>query len=191
MGTLWDWLNPFSALVTLGVLLGYIMLGANYLILKTEGDLRERSFRLSWISSILTLIVSVLVYLVLILNYPQTARKWSTFPDLYYMAIFPLLAAMAAVLFFRSLWKGYDRAPLFWNAALIFFSFIGVSMSLYPQMIPNVVSPVTVAEAAASPKTLIFMLVVTAILIPLIVFYTSYTYKLFSGKIKGSGGYEG
>jgi cytochrome d ubiquinol oxidase subunit II len=190
-GTIWDWLNPFSALVTLGVLLGYIMLGANYLILKTGGELHQRSFRLSKISSVLTLIVSILVYIGLILNYPHTAQKWSTFPDLYYMALFPLLAAIACILFFRSLWKGYDRAPLFWNAALVLFSFIGVSVSLYPQMIPHVVSPISVAEAAASPKTLIFMLVVMAILIPLIIFYTTYTYRIFSGKIKESGGYEG
>jgi cytochrome d ubiquinol oxidase subunit II len=191
MGTPWDWLNPFSALVALGVLSGYVMLGANYLIFKTEGALRERSFRLSWISSVFTLIISVLVYLALIWKYPQTARKWSTFPDLYFMSIFPLLAALAGVLFFRSLWKRYDRAPLFWNSVLIFCSFIGVSISLYPHMIPNVVSPVTVAEAAASSKTLIFMLVVTAILTPLIVFYTSYTYKVFSGKIKSPGDYGG
>lgn len=191
VGAVWDWLNPFSAMVALGVLLGYVMLGANYLILKTDGGLRLRSFRLSKISSILTILVSIMVYGGLILHYPHTARKWSTFPDLYYMAVFPLLAALACLLFFRSLWKGYDRAPLFWNAALVLFSFIGVSVSLYPQMIPHVVSPISVAEAAASPKTLIFMLVVMAILIPLIIFYTTYTYKIFSGKIKGSDGYGG
>lgn len=191
VGAVWDWLNPFSAIVALGVLLGYVMLGANYLILKTEDALRQRSFHLSKISSVLTLLVSIMVYSGLILHYPHTARKWSTFPDLYYMAVFPLLAALACLLFFRSLWKKYDRAPLFWNAALVLFSFIGVSVSLYPQMIPHVVSPISVAEAAASPKTLIFMLVVMAILLPLIIFYTTYTYKIFSGKIKESGGYEG
>jgi cytochrome d ubiquinol oxidase subunit II len=56
-------------------------------------------------------------------------------------------------------------------------------------MIPHVVSPVTVDAAAASRQTLIFMLVVMAVLIPLILFYTSYTYKVFSGKISRIDGY--
>ncbi len=56
-------------------------------------------------------------------------------------------------------------------------------------MIPNVISPVTVTEVAATPRTLLFMLIVTAILLPLIIFYTSYTYKVFGGKVKDPGSY--
>ncbi len=105
------------------------------------------------------------------------------------MALFPLLAAGAFMMLFFSLVKRREKAPLFWNAVLILFSFIGVSVSLYPQMIPNVISPAMVTEVAASPQTLLFMLIVTAILLPLIIFYTSYTYKVFGGKQKGPGSY--
>ncbi len=117
------------------------------------------------------------------------ARKWSSVPDLYVVALFPLLAAGAFLMLFRSLVKRGDKAPFFWNAALVLFSFIGVSISLYPQMIPNLISPATVTEVAASPQTLLFMLIVTAILLPVIIFYTSYTYKVFGGKLKGPGIY--
>jgi cytochrome bd ubiquinol oxidase subunit II len=189
-GSVWEWLNPFSGLVALGVLLGYLMLGANYLILKTEKEIQERTFRQSLFFSSLTLLVSLSVHLWIQWKYPHSALKWVSFPDFYVAAVFPLLAAAAFFFLFRSLWKRQERAPLFWNIVLILFSFLGVSVDLYPQMIPNVVSPVTVAEGSASPQTLLFMLIVMAILIPLIVFYTSYTYKVFSGKIKGTESYE-
>lgn len=189
VGSVWDWWNPFSALVTLGVFLGYLMLGAHYLILKTEGALQDRCRRLALGSSLATLFVSAGVYLWLIRLYPHMARKWSSVPDLYLVALFPLLAAGAFLMLFRSLVKGRDKSPLFWNAALVLFSFIGVSVSLYPQMIPHVISPATVTEVAASPQTLLFMLIVTAILLPVIIFYTSYTYKVFGGKLKGPESY--
>jgi cytochrome bd ubiquinol oxidase subunit II len=188
-GSAWGWFNPFSALVTLGVLLGYLMLGANYLLLKAEGEWLQRVFRQSFIFSILTFLVSIAVYLSIILKYPHSAQKWSSLPDHYYIAVSPFLAALSFFFLFRSVWKRSEKAPLFWNATLILFSFLGLSLTLYPQMIPQVISPVTIDEAAATPKTLLFMLIAVAVLIPLIVFYTSYTYKVFRGKIKGPGGY--
>jgi cytochrome d ubiquinol oxidase subunit II len=191
VGSVWGWWNPFSALVALGVFLGYVMLGAHYLILKTEGALQDRSRRLALFSSLATLFVSGAVYLGLIRLYPHMARKWSAVPDFYLVALFPLLAAGAFLMLFLSLLKRKEKAPLFWNAALVLFSFSGVSVSLYPQMIPHVVSPTTVTEVAASPRTLLFMLIVTVILLPLIVLYTSYTYRVFGGKVPGSGGYGG
>jgi cytochrome bd ubiquinol oxidase subunit II len=188
-GTVWDWLNPFSALVAMGVLSGYLMLGANYLILKTENERQARIFRHSLVFSVATLFVSVSVHLWIQWKYPHSVLKWVSFPDFYVAVFFPLLASLAFFFFFRSLSKRQGKAPFFWNIALVLFSFLGVSVDLYPQMIPSVDSPVTANEASASSQTLLFMLVVMAILVPLIVFYTSYTYKLFSGKIKETDRY--
>ena len=151
--------------------------------------MQERSRSIALFSSLATLFVSAGVYLWLIRLYPHMARKWSSVPDFYVVALFPLLAAGAFLMLFFSLVKRREKAPLFWNAALVLFSFIGVSVSLYPQMIPHVISPAMVTEVAASPQTLLFMLIVTAILLPLIIFYTSYTYKVFGGKQKGPGSY--
>jgi cytochrome d ubiquinol oxidase subunit II len=189
VGSIWDWWNPFSVLVALGVLLGYVMLGAHYLILKTEGAIQERSRYIAFFSSLAVLLISISVYLWLIFLYPHMARKWSSLPDLYLVGFFPFLAAWSFLMLFRSLAKRSEKTPLFWNAGLVLFSFIGVSVSLYPQMIPNVISPAMITEVAASPPTLLFMLIVTAILLPLIIFYTSYTYKVFSGKLKSPEGY--
>jgi cytochrome bd ubiquinol oxidase subunit II len=189
-GSVWDWLNPFSTLVALGVIFGYLMLGADYLILKTGGPFQAKCFRRAWIYGLITILISVTVHFRLQIKYPHAGLKWTAFPGFYYMALFPFLAGLAFLFYFRSLRQRRDGAPLLWNALVILFSFMGVSVTLYPQMIPHVISPVTVESAAASPQTLVFMLVVMAVLIPLILFYTTYTYKVFSGKISRGNGYE-
>lgn len=93
-------------------------------------------------------------HLWIIARYPRVAKKWSTLPDLLYVGVFPLLALLAFIMLFQSLRRHREFAPLLWNAAIVLFSFIGLSVGLYPDMIPDVISqPVTVKQAAASPKT--------------------------------------
>jgi cytochrome d ubiquinol oxidase subunit II len=186
-GGVWDWATPFTFLLTLGVLAGYLMLGANYLILKTEGDLQRRSFRLSFIFTVATLVLMAAVYIWIGLRYPQVGEKWISTPDRYY-----LLAAILPVVFgffmvFWSLHKKLEGAPLLWNAVTVALGFLGLSLCLYPNMIPHAVAPVTVEAAAASPETLTFMLVVIGLLFPVILFYTAYTYRVFRGKVTSKG----
>jgi len=186
-GGVWDWATPFTFLVTLGVAAGYLMLGANYLILKTEGDLQQRSFRLSFIFTAATLVLSVVVYYWVGLRYPQAGHKWVSTPDLYYLLAVVLPAGFGFFMIFWSLCKGLEGAPLFWNAVTVSLGFLGLSLCLYPNMIPHLASPVTVGQAAASPQTLMFMLVVIGILLPVILFYTTYTYRVFCGKVTSQG----
>ena len=86
---------------------------------------------------------------------------------------------------FWSLHKRLETAPLIWNAVTVSLGFAGLSVSLYPKHDPHVISPLTVEEAAASQPTLIFMLIAMAVLLPIILFYTTYTYRVFRGKVTG------
>jgi cytochrome d ubiquinol oxidase subunit II len=183
VGGVWDWVTPFTFLVTLGVVVGYLMLGANYLIMKTEGDLQRKSFRHSFIFSVGTFVLSVLVYVWINLMYPHAGGKWTSSPDVYYVIVAPLLTGLGFFMVFRSLRKRAEAAPLLWNAVTVALGFIGLSVSLYPHMIPHIVSPITVDQAAASPSTLIFMFGVMVFIIPVILFYTTYTYQVFKGKV--------
>jgi cytochrome d ubiquinol oxidase subunit II len=183
VGGVWDWVSPLAFLVTLGVVIGYLMLGTNYLILKTEGDLQRRSFRLSFVFSVLTFILSIAVYSWMNLLYPHAAHKWISSPAVYYVSVLPFLTGLGFFMVLRSLYKRRETAPLVWNAITVALGFGGLSVSLYPHMMPHVVSPVTVEQAAASPSTLIFMFVVTGLLLPVILFYTTYTYRVFRGKV--------
>jgi cytochrome d ubiquinol oxidase subunit II len=178
VGGVWEWMTPYAALVAAGVFWGYVMLGANYLIWWAPADLRPRSYRYAWVAALVTLLISVGVHVATMVRYPYVAQKWTTWPDGPALAALLILALLAYGMILTGLWRGWRRGPLLWNAAVVLFSFGGLSLALYPHMIPSVVSPVTVAEAAASPKTLEFMLVVTGILLPLILVYTGYTYRV-------------
>lgn len=185
-GTLWSWFHPYSLLFTLGVIAGYIMLGANHLVLKTKGPLQKRSTGISLAASGVTVAVSLAIYLWTIARHPYMAAKWLALPDLAYVAFFPLLALAAFVLYLRSLRRGAELAPLLWNVVLVVCSFTGISVGFFPYIIPNMV---TIRNAAvSSPGTLIFMLAVTAILLPLILAYIGYKHWIFRGKVT-SGGY--
>lgn len=184
-GSVWDWANPFAATVAAGVVLGYTMLGANFLILKGEGELQRLGFRYSMTTSLLVLPLSIAVYIWMLFKYPYMVDKFTTPPDLYWVAPAPLLALFSYILLLCSVWMRFEVLPFFLNAAVILFSFAGISIALYPAMIPNVISsPVAITDAASSLPVLIFISVVTALILPLILIYNAYNqFWVFRGKI--------
>ena len=186
MGTVWSWFHPYSTIFTLGVVSGYIMLGANYLILKTEGEIQRHARLYASIASLFTFIIAVAIYVWTIARHPYMAAKWLAMPSLFNVTIFPFLALLAFIMCLRSLRGPSEFAPFLWNGAFVFFAFIGLSIGFYPYIIPNMV---TIKSAAvSSPKTLIFMLAVIVIVLPVILAYISYKHWVFRGKV-GSGNY--
>ncbi|MGZ3592664.1 MAG: cytochrome d ubiquinol oxidase subunit II [Syntrophales bacterium] len=186
-GTVWSWFHPYSALFTLGVISGYIMLGANYLILKTEGEIQRRGRIYAYIAAAFTSVIGIAIYVWTIARHPYMAAKWLAMPSLLNVAVFPLLALFAFVMCLRSLRGRMEFAPFLWNGAFVFFAFIGLSVGFYPYIIPNMM---TIKSAAvSSPKTLIFMLAVIVIVLPVILAYISYKHWVFRGKV-GSGSYH-
>jgi len=185
-GTVWSWFHPYSALFTLGVISGYIMLGANYLILKTEGEIQRQGRYYASTAAIFTFIIAVVIYVWTVARHPYIAAKWLAMPSLLNVAVFPFLALLAFIMCLRSLRRRPEFAPFLWNGAFVLFAFIGLSVGFYPYIIPNMV---TIKSAAvSSPKTLIFMLAVIIIVLPIILAYISYKHWVFRGKV-GSGDY--
>jgi cytochrome d ubiquinol oxidase subunit II len=185
-GTVWSWFHPYSALFTLGVVSGYIMLGSNYLILKTEGEVQRQGRFYSSLSAFLTFIIAIAIYVWTIARHPYMAQKWLAMPSLFNVAVFPFLALLAFIMCLRSLCGRSEFAPFLWNVSFVFFAFIGLSVGFYPYIIPNMV---TIRNAAvSSSKTLIFMLAVIIIVLPVILTYIGYKHWVFRGKVR-SGGY--
>jgi cytochrome bd ubiquinol oxidase subunit II len=184
-----DWINGFSMIAAAGVVCGYLMLGSGFLIARTTGKMQRWSYRTAKLSGQLTIIVSAAVYIGTSRLHGEMAEKWSTWPpSLLYL--FSLLTVISFILYFRSLRLKKTFAPLVWNWLIIVFSFVGLSIGLYPGMIPTVGSAsLTVQEVAASKTTLQFMLVVMSVLLPIILTYTTYSYWIFRGKT--STGYDG
>ncbi|HYP67385.1 MAG TPA: cytochrome d ubiquinol oxidase subunit II, partial [Thiobacillaceae bacterium] len=184
VGTIWDWLSPFSVLVAVGVVAGYSLLGATYLIIRTEGTLQRQCARRAKVAVLCTLAVAVGVTLWTPFLHSYIAAKWLSAEYLVWLAPLPLLATFCFGMLWRALKLPQERSPFFWSLGIFVASFGGLAASLYPYLIPQAL---TVAQAASSRDTLIFMLIGIGTLLPVIWVYNGYQYAVFGGKVKGRG----
>ncbi len=179
VGGVWDWLNPFSIIVAVGVVTGYAMLGSTYLIMKTAGDIQAPCYRRgSWLAWAM-LAVAAIVTVWTPLQYPGIFARWFG-PALPLYALLPLLAIGSFVMLLRTLKKRREVAPFVWTLLIFLFSFAGLALTWYPDIIPGQVS---IDQAAASTSTLVFMLLGIAPLIPVMITYNVYQYIVFRGKV--------
>ena len=166
---------------------GYALLGACFLIMKTRAHLQERMFGLA-----LPLAVAVLAFIVVVSLWtpflsPALRQRWFSWPNVAYLSPVPLLVAMIAAGLFRSLAKGREGMPFLMAVLLFLACYAGIGVSVYPYVVPRAI---TVWEAAAPEKSLLFLLIGAAILLPVILAYTGYAYWVFRGKVNSTGGYR-
>jgi cytochrome d ubiquinol oxidase subunit II len=180
VGGIWDWLHPFALLVAAGVVFGYVLLGATFLIIKTSGEIQQRCYQRARISAWAMFIVAVCVTIWTPLLHHYFAAKWFSLPGFFYIAPLPLGAILAFVLLMRSLYKRHEHAPFAYSLIVFLCSFAGLAVSLYPYLLPPTVN---IANAAASPKTLVFMLTGIGMLLPIMLIYNGYQYFVFRGKV--------
>ena len=92
-GGWWDWLTPFSILTGISLAIGYALLGATWLVLKTEGPLRDRAYHLAWYLLFAMLLAIGAVSIATPFLHIQYAERWFTWPNLGYLAPLPLATA--------------------------------------------------------------------------------------------------
>ena len=186
-GGWWDWLTPFSMLTGIAVVVGYALLGATWLIMKTEGALQDWCFRITPLlaGAVVGLIVIVSIWTPLL--DPTIAARWFGWPNIVLVAPVPLLVAGAAIALYRAIQARREALPFLLSQGLFVLSYVGLGISLYPYAVPRTI---TVWQAAAPPESLSFLLVGALILIPIILAYTAYAYWIFRGKVDPAGGYH-
>jgi cytochrome d ubiquinol oxidase subunit II len=186
-GGWWDWLTPFSLAMGVALVAGYGLLGACWLIWKTEGDLQARfhhlAARLAWVT---LAFIGAISLAMLFLSAPFRAR-WLSLPTAAGAAIVPLLLLGLAWLFFSALRRRRDLAPFLCALGFFLLAYIGLGVSMWPMMVPP---SVTIQAAAAPAATQAFLLWGASVLIPLILVYTGYVYWLFRGKVQVGVGYH-
>ncbi|MEX1107781.1 MAG: cytochrome d ubiquinol oxidase subunit II [Dongiaceae bacterium] len=187
VGGWYDWLSPFSVFTGLALVAGYALLGAGWLIMKTEGELQERAFALArpLLGCVLLTIASVSLWTPL--THTSIAERWFVWPNIAILAPVPLLVAVLALLLHRALQRRHDRAPFLLTLGLFVLSYLGLGISLFPQIVPP---DVTIWDAASPPESQGFLLIGTAVLLPLVLFYTGYVYWIFRGKVREGEGYH-
>ena len=186
-GGWWDWLTPFTVLTGIAVVIGYGLLGATWLVLKTEGHIAAQMRRFApWLGAT-TLIFIATVSLLTPFQDAVYFERWFTWPSMAFSFVVPFLITGCAILLFYGLRRGHDLTPFLSSLGIFVLSFIGIGISFYPMMVPP---SLTIQQAAAPDASLLFTLVGAAVLIPVILIYTGYAYWVFRGKIDPEEGYH-
>lgn len=186
-GGWWDWLTPFSILTGIAVVIGYSLLGATWLVMKTTDDLREKAYHLSWWLLFAMLGAIGAVSLATPFLDVEYARRWFTWPNLLFTAPVPIAVAAVTALLLQSLARRQDYRPFILSLVLFGLSYAGLGISMYPYIVPR---SITIWQAAAPENSQIFMLVGVSILIPIILIYTGWAYWVFRGKVDPQSGYH-
>jgi cytochrome bd ubiquinol oxidase subunit II len=186
-GGWWDWLTPFSILTGLALAVGYALLGATWLVLKTEGELRDKAYHLSWYLLFAMLGAIGMVSLATPLLHIHYAERWFAWPNVIVTAPVPMAVGGVSALLLRSLIRKQDSQPFFLSLGLFALSYAGLGISMYPYIVPQ---SITIWQAASPANSQLFMLVGVAVLIPLILGYTAWAYWVFRGKVQAGAGYH-
>ena len=186
-GGWWDWLTPFSIVTGISLVIGYALLGATWLVLKTEGALRDRAYHLCWYLLFAMLAAIGTVSIATPFLSIQYAQRWFAWPNVILTAPVPIAVALVTVLLLRALANRQDSQPFYLTLALFALSYAGLGISMYPYIVPQ---SITIWQAAAPESSQIFLLVGVAVLIPLILAYTGWAYWVFRGKVRVGSGYH-
>jgi cytochrome d ubiquinol oxidase subunit II len=186
-GASFDWLTPFSVLTGVALMAGYGLLGAGWLILKTEGDLQVWARRMGRICFVGVLGAIGLVSIWTPLMEADIARRWFSWPNIAFLAWVPVVTLIIAAATWRSLGRDAPAGPFLGGIGLFLMSYLGIAISLFPYVVPR---HFTLWDAASSPSTQMFLLIGTLFLLPVILTYTGWSYWVFRGKLRGDIGYH-
>jgi len=165
-------------LTGIGLVLGYALLGAGWIVLKSDGELRE------WARSrIPALALTLLIVLIVAFDaaFAIRARIGADIGDRIWGLVFPGLGLLAMAGILIGVRERRDGAPFAMTVVFFIASFLTLAVLFWPYMIPY---QVTVADAAAPDKSLSFLFWGGIIVLPVIVIYTAVVYWAFRGKLR-------
>ena len=186
-GGSFDWLTPFSVFTGLATAAGYALLGACWLVMKTEGEVAEVSRQRAKLLLIVALADIAIVSLWTPFAMPRIFERWFAMPNILYLSPVPVLTALAAYTCWHGLETRHDTQPFLGALGLFLLGLLGLAISTLPYLVPP---SITIWDAAAHPSSQKFMLAGTAIMLPVILGYIVYVYRTFRGKIRAGEGYH-
>jgi cytochrome d ubiquinol oxidase subunit II len=192
-GGSFDWLTPYTVLVACGLVAGYTLLGAAWLVFKTEDQLHGDARRWAGIAAAVTAGFLAAVSVATLFLHPRVAARWGIessaidWGRLAGLAPIPLLGLAGLLLVAWGLRRKSHPLP-FLGAGLVFLSgYVGLAVGFTPYVVPYAV---TYAQAAAADNALALMLGGLVLLLPAILGYTAWVYWVFRGKVAADAGYH-
>jgi cytochrome d ubiquinol oxidase subunit II len=182
-----DWATPFAVLCGLGLVAGYALLGATWLIMKTEGSVAKRARIQARLLLLVVLGFMAVVSLWTPLAFERIAVRWFSLPNILFFWWVPAATALAAFAAWHWIESGREALPFLATIALFLLGYLGLLISNFPYLVPP---SLTIWQTAAAPATHIFMLMGTLVMLPIILGYMILVYWVFGGKLREGEGYH-
>ena len=178
-GGSFSFISVLGLLCAAGIVGGYALLGATWLIWRTDGPTQVFAREVAHAALILSSAMMGVVSAWTALTEPQVAARWFAWPTTPWLDLMPMAAAGVTVLIWRNLWGRHDSRPFVLAIVLFLLGFVGLVASVWPNVVPY---HATLWEAAADEATLQFALWGILVVLPVVLAYTAHAYWVFRGK---------
>ncbi len=186
VGGAFDWLDAYSLMTGVAVVFGYALLGATWLVMKTEDETQQWARRCAaYALGYVGLFLAIVSISMPVMN-PDIRALWFGLPNFFFLAPIPTASLVLILLIWRDLYRGREIRPFLMSVGIFLTAYLGLGISLWPYVVPF---EVTFREAAAAPTSQSLLLIGTVILLPLVLAYTAYCYYLFRGKASHESAY--
>jgi cytochrome d ubiquinol oxidase subunit II len=178
-GSAFDWLNAYSVMVGIALVFGYALLGATWLIMKTDGITQDWARKCAGYVLGYVGLFMVLVSISMPLMNADVKALWFSLPNFFYLLPIPLSTAVMFVMLWWGLHRGKEYLPFILSIGVFLANYLGLGISLWPWLVPFQVS---FRQASAAPESQSLLLVGTVVMLPLVLGYVAYSYYVFRGK---------
>ncbi|MBV9567114.1 MAG: cytochrome d ubiquinol oxidase subunit II [Hyphomicrobiales bacterium] len=182
-----DWATPFSLLCGLGLVFGYALLGAGFLMMRTEGAAATLARRYAPFCLGAVAVAALVVSLWTPIAIPRIAERWFARPNIFYLWPLPALTVFLIWRIWHSVAGGGKVEPFFAAVGVFILCFVGLAISNFPLLVPP---SLTLWQTAAAPASQIFLLIGVVFLLPMVLAYTVFVYWTFRGKLAEGEGYH-
>jgi len=175
-----DWANGFAIVTGISLVFGYALLGATWLVMKTEDETQSWARNAAKYVLGFVAIAMAVVSIAMPFIDERISELWFSAPNIYYLMPIPMLTAIVFITLWRDLHtEAREVRPFLLSLGLFLLGYIGFGISLYPWIVPF---EFTLWDAAAASTSQSITLIGTAIMLPIILGYTAYCYYIFRGK---------
>ncbi|MBW6401319.1 cytochrome d ubiquinol oxidase subunit II [Roseomonas sp. HJA6] len=185
-GGTFDFFTLLGFACGLGLLGGYALLGAGWLIWRADGQTQIFAREVAHSALLLTAAMMVVVSGLSALLVPEVAARWLDWPRSLWLVPAPLMAMAALLIAWRRIWSGRDGLVFVMGLLVFAMGFVGLVVSLWPYVVPR---HVTIWDGLADRRSLAFVGFGVACIMPIVLAYQAHAYWVFRGKVKPGEGY--
>ena len=185
-GGAFDWLNAYSVMTGVDVVFGYALLGATWLVMKTENETQDWARKsASYVIGYVVIFLAIVSISMPIMN-AQIRTLWFSLPNFFFLLPIPAASLVLLITIWRDLHAGREYRPFLLSFGVFLTGYLGIAISMWPYLVPF---EITFRKAAAAPESQSLLLIGTVIMLPLVLLYTGYCYYIFRGKASHESAY--